>query len=181
MSNPLFCRPKNSKASHTEASTQTAADVAITADSKLTFSQTANAILQATAVNAAAEINKAKEILAFEITKLVHGEEEANKAMEAARAAFSSGSAGIAMADIPTTTINSSEFDGEGMGLVNLLKQVGLVQSNSDGFRTIEQGGLSLNGNKILEKRYMVTKSDFDDGVLIIKKGKKKYHKIELA
>ena len=85
------------------------------------------------------------------------------------------------MADIPTTAIDASEFDGEGMGLVNLLKHVGLVQSNSDGFRTIEQGGLSLNGNKILEKRYMVTKSDFDDGVLIIKKGKKKYHKIELA
>ena len=128
-----------------------------------------------------AEINKAKEILAFEITKLVHGEEEANKAMEAARAAFSSGGAsGVAMADIPTTTINASEFGGEGVGLVNLLKQVGLVQSNSDGFRTIEQGGLSLNGNKILEKRYMVTSADFDDGVLVIKKGKKKYHKIEI-
>ena len=129
-----------------------------------------------------AEINKAKEILAFEITKLVHGEEEANKAMEAARAAFSSGGpSGVAMADIPTTTINASEFGGEGKGLVNLLKQVGLVQSNSDGFRTIEQGGLSLNGNKILEKRYMVTSADFDDGVLVIKKGKKKYHKIEIV
>ncbi len=127
-----------------------------------------------------AEINRAKEILAFEITKLVHGEEEAQKALDAARAAFAggAGASGAAMADIPTTELPATDFDGEGKGLVSLLKDLNLVQSNSDGFRTIEQGGVSLNGNKIADKRYQVTSADFEDGQLVIKKGKKKYHKV---
>lgn len=125
------------------------------------------------------EINKAKEVLAFEITKLVHGEEEAQKALDGARAAFTGG--GASMDNIPTTKMSSADFEDDGKGLVSLLKEVGLVQSNSDGFRTIEQGGVTLNGNKIADKRYQVTSEDFEDKQLIIKKGKKKYHKIELA
>ncbi len=127
-----------------------------------------------------AEINRAKEILAFEITKLVHGEDEARKALDAARAAFVGGvgASAVATADIPTTEFSSSEFEGEGKGLVSLLKHLGLVQSNSDGFRTIEQGGVSINGNRIDDKRYQVTAADFEDGQIVIKKGKKKYHKV---
>lgn len=127
-----------------------------------------------------AEINRAKEILAFEITKLVHGEDEARKALDAARAAFVGGvgASAVATADIPTTEFSSSEFEGEGKGLVSLLKHLGLVQSNSDGFRTIEQGGVSINGNRIDDKRYQVTAADFEDGQIVVKKGKKKYHKV---
>ncbi|XVG96005.1 tyrosine--tRNA ligase [Eubacteriales bacterium KG127] len=125
------------------------------------------------------EINRAKEVLAFEITKLVHGEEEARKALDGARAAFTGGDA--SMDNIPTTKMSPADFKGDGKGLVSLLKEVGLVQSNSDGFRTIEQGGVTLNGSKIADKRYQVTSADFEEQQLVIKKGKKKYHKIELA
>ena len=92
-----------------------------------------------------AEINKAKEILAYEVTKLVHGEEEAQKALDAARAAFS----GQSVANLPTVELEKSVFAGEGKGLVSLIKELGLVTSNGDGFRTIEQGGLSLNRKKV--------------------------------
>lgn len=80
------------------------------------------------------EINHAKEILAFEVTKLVHGEEEAQKAQDGARAAFGGGGD---MANMPTTKMNSSDFEGEGIGVVNLIRTLGLVESNSDGFRDV--------------------------------------------
>lgn len=124
-----------------------------------------------------AEINKAKEILAFEVTKLVHGEEEAKKAQDGARAAFGGG--GDA-ANIPTTKMDAAQFDGEGMGLVNLIREVGLVSSNGEGFRTIEQGGLKLDGEKVTDKKMKVTKDMFKDGKLMIQKGKKKFHIVEI-
>ena len=123
-----------------------------------------------------AEINKAKEILAFEITKLVHGEEEAQKALDASRAAFSGG--GAAAADIPATDMAASEFEGEGKGLITLLSELKLAESNGDARRTIEQGGVSLNGEKVTDTRKSITTADFEDGVLVIQKGKKKFHKI---
>ena len=126
-----------------------------------------------------AEINKAKEILAFEITKLVHGEEEATKALEASRAAFSGGAA--AAADIPTTEMAASDFDGEGKGLVSLLAELKLAESNGDARRTIEQGGVSVNGEKVTDPKKFITTADFQDGVLLLQKGKKKYHKIVMA
>ncbi|MBQ1353168.1 MAG: tyrosine--tRNA ligase, partial [Firmicutes bacterium] len=116
-----------------------------------------------------AEINKAKEILAYEVTKLVHGEEEAKKAQDGARAAFGGG--GDA-ANIPTTKMDASQFEGEGMGLVNLIRELGLVSSNGEGFRTIEQGGLKLAGEKVTDKKMSVTKDMFEDGKLMIQKGK---------
>lgn len=126
-----------------------------------------------------AEINRAKEVLAFEVTKLVHGEEKAHRAQDAARALFAGGAD---MSNVPKTTIDASEFDGEGIGVVSLMKRVGLVPSNGEGFRTIEQGGLSINGAKISDKKLYVTKDLFDeDGKLLIKKGKKTFHMIELG
>ncbi len=125
-----------------------------------------------------AEINKAKEVLAFEVTKLVHGEEEAQKALDGARAAFSGGGN---MANIPTTVMPASDFEGEGMGVVNLIRALGLVPSNGEGFRTIEQGGLSIGGKKVEDKKLMVTVDMFEDGKLLIQKGKKKFHMVELG
>ena len=125
-----------------------------------------------------AEINKAKEILAYEVTKLVHGEEEAKKALDGARAAFSGGGN---MANIPTTVMPAADFEGEGMGVVNLIRTLGLVPSNGEGFRTIEQGGLSVGGKKVEDKKLMVTVDMFEDGKLLIQKGKKKFHMVELG
>lgn len=122
-----------------------------------------------------AAINEAKEILAFEVTKLVHGEEEAKKALAGARAAFGGG--GDA-SNIPTTEMAASDFKGEGKGLVSLIKEIGLVPSNGEGFRTIEQGGLSVNGEKVTNPKQSVTTDMFENGEILIQKGKKKFHKI---
>jgi len=119
-----------------------------------------------------AEINHAKEVLAFEVTKLIHGEEEALKAQEAARALFAGQGS---MDDVPKTVIPAAEFEGEGMGIVTLIARVKLVPSRSEGFRTIEQGGLSIEGEKVTDSKLMVTKSMFKDGKLLLKKGKKTF------
>ena len=124
-----------------------------------------------------AEINKAKEILAYEVTKLVHGEEEAKKALDGARAAFAGGGD---MANIPTVQMERSRFEGEGVGVVSLIKELGLVPSNSEGFRTIEQGGLTVGGVKVSDSRMNITAAMFKDGKLLIQKGKKKFQMIEL-
>lgn len=125
-----------------------------------------------------AEINHAKEVMAFEITKLVHGEEEARKALEASRSAFGGGAA--ATADIPSVEMDAADFDGDGKGLVNLIRELKLVPSNGEGFRTIEQGGLSLNGQKVSDPKKTITTADFTDGVLLLQKGKKKFLKVIL-
>ena len=117
------------------------------------------------------EINKAKEILAFEVTKLVHGEEEAKKAQDAARAAFGGGGD---MSNLPTAEIEKSKLEGEGMGVVNFIKELGLVPSNREGFMTIEQGGLKIDGEKITDKKAVITPDTFKDGQILVEKGKKK-------
>ncbi len=123
------------------------------------------------------EINKAKEILAFEITKIVHGEEEATKALEGARALFSgAGAKGSA----PSTTMNSSDF-ADGKGLIELLEELKLIPSRGEGRRLIQQGGVKLNDVKIDDFKYNVTLNDFEDNKLMIQKGKKTFHQIELA
>ena len=76
--------------------------------------------------------------------------------------------------------MDAAQFDGEGMGLVNLIREVGLVSSNGEGFRTIEQGGLKLDGEKVTDKKMKVTKDMFKDGKLMIQKGKKKFHIVEI-
>ncbi len=123
------------------------------------------------------EINKAKEILAFEVTKLVHGEEEAHKAQEGAKATFGGGGD---LSQIPTTIIPASEFAGEGMGVVNLIHRLGLVPSKGEGFRTIEQGGLTLAGKKITDGKLMIDESWFENRQILIQKGKKTFHLLEI-
>jgi tyrosyl-tRNA synthetase len=125
-----------------------------------------------------AEINKAKEILAFEVTKLVHGEEEAQKALDGAKAAFGGGGH---MENIPTTKMDAALFAGDGMGIVNLIREIGLVPSNGEGFRTIQQGGLLVKGEKITDAKLMISADDFEEGRLLIQKGKKVFHMVELG
>ncbi|MCQ2548306.1 MAG: tyrosine--tRNA ligase [Clostridia bacterium] len=125
-----------------------------------------------------AEINKAKEVLAYEVTKLVHGEEEANKAQDAARAAFGGGGD---LSNLPTVQMEKAKFEGEGMGVVNFMKELGLVPSTREGFMTIEQGGLKLDGEKVLDKKMNVTLDTFKDGKILVEKGKKKKLIVELA
>ena len=123
-----------------------------------------------------AEINKAKEVLAFEITKIVHGEEEAVKAQEAARALFAEGGKS---ADIPTTVYSKAELD-EGKDLITLLVDTKLAKTRSEGRRLILQGGITVNDTKITEFDKKFTTADLnEDGVLLIKKGKKGYHQIK--
>ena len=120
-------------------------------------------------------INEKKEILAFEITKLVHGEEEAQKALQAARALFSGEGDD---ANMPTTELNKDEI-GEGMGLLDLLVLTKLAASKGEARRLIDQGGISINGEKVNDSALRLKIEDFSDGIKI-KKGKKAFHKVIL-
>ncbi|MBQ0004941.1 MAG: tyrosine--tRNA ligase [Clostridiales bacterium] len=122
-------------------------------------------------------INEAKEIAAYEITKFIHGEEKAKQALEASRAVFAG--AGVSE-NMPSTKMDKAQFEGEGFGLAALMKEVGLEPSTSEAFRTIQGGGARVNGEQITDKKFAVTLDNFEDGVCILQKGKKKFHKIEL-
>ena len=119
-------------------------------------------------------INELKELLAFELTKMVHGEEEATKAKEAARALFSGQGSDENM---PTTELDSVSEEGE--LLLNLLVQAGLTTSKGEGRRLVEQGGLSVNGEKVSDPNLLISKADLLEGIKV-KKGKKVFHKIIL-
>jgi tyrosyl-tRNA synthetase len=122
------------------------------------------------------QLNKAKEILAYELTKLVHGEEEANKADEAAKAIFAGGGKSQNM---PTTTYPEAELEA-GKDLITLMVDTGLSKSRSEARRLIQQGGVSVNDEKVTDFARVFTLADLDaDGALIIKKGKKGYHQIK--
>ena len=120
-------------------------------------------------------INEKKEILAFEITKLVHGEEEAQKALNAARALFSGEGDD---ANMPTTELSEAEL-GEGIGLLDLLVLTKLAASKGEGRRLIEQGGLSINGEKVSDVNLKIKIEDLAEPIKI-KKGKKAFHKVVL-
>jgi tyrosyl-tRNA synthetase len=124
-----------------------------------------------------AEINKAKEILAFEITKLIHSEEDALKAQEAARALFG---AGVDSENMPTTELAKSEL-GEGMSVIDLMVKANLIKTKSEGRRLIEQSGVAINDKIVEDVNSTITENDFEEGKLIIKKGKKVYHRIKLV
>lgn len=124
-----------------------------------------------------AEINKAKEILAFEVTKLIHGEDEAKKSQEAARALFEGGAKAES---VPSTEFSKSHFK-EGLGLLNLLTELGLTKSNGEARRLVEQNGISLNGGPVDDVKKQVTADDFENSELLIKKGKKVYHLVKLV
>ena len=124
-----------------------------------------------------AQLNKAKEILAFELTKLVHGEEEAAKAQDAARALFGSGTN---TDNMPTTELTDDDF-AENFTALDLLGKCGLIGSRKEGRTLIQQGGVSLDGEKVTDPFTQVTKEMFkDNGYVVIKKGKKVYHKAVL-
>ena len=124
------------------------------------------------------EINKAKEILAHELTELVHGKEEADKAQEAARAIFSNKTN---TDNMPSTTLTEADFaDGE-IGILDLMKKCGLIPSNGEGRRLIQQGGVSVDDEKVTDVYAKVAKKKKKKGYVVIKKGKKVYHKAILG
>ena len=119
-----------------------------------------------------AEINHAKTILAYEVTKLVHGEEEATKAKAAAEALFQGGAD---LSNVPTVTISKEKL---GTTILDIMAETKIVPSKSEGRRLIQQGGLSLNGEKVTDIRRELLESDLEDGMALIKRGKKNYNKI---
>ncbi len=120
------------------------------------------------------ELNKAKEILAFELTKLVHGQEEAQKALEGARALFSSGNA----EQMPTISLTEENFEEGKIDILSMLTLSGLVTSRSEGRRAVEQGGVSVNGEKIADSKAVFEKEQLDGDGIILKRGKKNFKKI---
>jgi len=119
------------------------------------------------------ELNEAKKLLAYEVTKLVHGEEEATKAKEAAEAVFGGGSDN---SNMPTTSITKEEASG--INILDLMVKANLAASKGEARRLITQGGVSVNGEKVSDVMLNISEKDFDDNSLIIKKGKKVFHKI---
>jgi tyrosyl-tRNA synthetase len=120
------------------------------------------------------ELNEAKKVLAYEVTKLVHGENTANEVSRAAQAIFGKGQSSENM---PTTVIEEKRIK-EGMNILDIMLEAGLIPSKGEGRRLIQQGGVSINNNKVNDFNLIVTESDFENGEMIIKKGKKVYHKI---
>lgn len=120
------------------------------------------------------EINEAKKILAFEVTKLIHGEEEAQKAKAAAEALFAGGAD---MSSVPTASVSREMI---GTQLLDLLVAAKVIPSKGEGKRLIQQGGLSVNNIKITDISTVVSEKDFEDGSMLIKRGKKNYNRIIL-
>lgn len=121
------------------------------------------------------QLNRAKEILAFELTKMVHGEEEAQKADAAAKALFGSGADN---ANMPTTELETAQAEN-GIAILDLMQHCGLIASKSEGRRLVQQGGVSAGGQKITDPAYRFAAADFENG-LVLKKGKKVFHKVVL-
>ena len=123
------------------------------------------------------QLNKAKEILAYELTALVHGEEEAQKAQEAAKALFSSGNA----ANMPSAQIAESDLTDGNIDLISLLHKSGLAASRSEARRAIEQGGVAIDGEKVTDIKFLVPGEKLQGEGIVLKKGKKNFRKITLA
>ncbi|MFV0504038.1 MAG: tyrosine--tRNA ligase [Lachnospirales bacterium] len=121
------------------------------------------------------DLNKAKEILAFEITKNVHCEKDATDALNASKALFSGG----VSSDAPTTKMKKEVFNN--YNIVDLLCDINLVSSKSEGRRAVQQGGVKINGNKVEDFSLNIDLSLFDNGKLIVQKGKKNFHVVTLV
>ncbi|MBO6206994.1 MAG: tyrosine--tRNA ligase [Lachnospiraceae bacterium] len=119
------------------------------------------------------QLNEAKEILAWELTNLVHGKEEADRAKEASHALFAGGGNSENM---PTTILNAEDFTDGAVDILTLLVKASLASSRGDARRNVEQGGVSVNGEKITDIKHTFTKDDFD-GDFVLKKGKKSFMK----
>ena len=124
------------------------------------------------------QLNKAKEILAYELTKLVHGEDEANKAQDAARALFGGGADS---ADMPSTSLSADDFADGKISVIDILVKAGLAKSKSEARRLIEQGGVSVNDEKVKSLDFSLSADEIAANPAIIKKGKKIFHKIVMA
>ena len=124
------------------------------------------------------QLNKAKEILAHELTKMVHGQQEADKALEAARAIFAGGTHSD---DMPTTSLVSSDLADGAISVADLLVKTGLAPSKGEAKRLIQQGGVSVDDVKVSDFAAVIGKASFDKGQVILKKGKKIYHKVLLG
>ena len=120
------------------------------------------------------QLNQAKEILAYELTALVHGEEEAKKAQEGARALFSSGSA----EHMPAAELTAEDFTDGAIDIVSLLHRSGLAASRSEGRRAVEQGGVAVDGEKITDPKAVIAQEKFDGEGVVVKKGKKNFRKV---
>ena len=123
------------------------------------------------------QLNQAKEILAYELTALVHGEEEAKKAQEAARALFSSGNA----ANMPSAQIKEEDLTDGNIDLISLLVNSGLANTRSEARRAIEQGGVSVDGEKITDIKYQLAGEKLQGDGIVLKKGKKNFRKVTMA
>ncbi len=123
-----------------------------------------------------AQLNEAKEVLAFETTKLVHGEIEASKARQASRALFGGGSS---RDDIPTSTFTEDDFAGGSINILDLLVKANLAPSKSEARRNVEQGGVCVDGEKVTDTDMSVSAEEIaNKGELILKRGKKAFRRI---
>ncbi len=122
------------------------------------------------------QLNTAKEILAYELTKLVHGEEEAEKAQAAAKALFGGGTD----AEIPTTELSEADFEGDTIDILSVLQKSGLCTSRSDARRNVEQGGVSVDGTQCKDIKASFTKAQFAGDGMVFKRGKKNFKKVVL-
>ena len=123
------------------------------------------------------QLNTAKEILAFELTKLVHGEEEAKKAQDAAKALFVGGGD---MSNVPSTTLEADALTDGAIGILDLMLKCGLVPSKKEARRLIEQGGVELDGQKVTDVNASVSAGQLSGDGVMIKKGKKVFHRASL-
>ena len=123
------------------------------------------------------QLNRAKEILAYELTKLVHGQEEADKAEAAAKALFG---AGASSENMPKTELTDADFADGVIGLMDIMVKCGLVASKSEARRQIQQGGVSVNDEKVTDFSKQYTKEEMTAVEFILKKGKKTFHKVEV-
>jgi tyrosyl-tRNA synthetase len=124
-----------------------------------------------------AQLNKAKEILAFELTKMVHGEEEAKKADAAAKAIFTGGDS----ADMPGAVLTEDAFKDGVVDVITLVHQAGLASSRSEARRAVQQGGISVNGEKVTEIDASFAKDIFEGEGAVLKKGKKTFRKVTIS
>ena len=123
-----------------------------------------------------AQLNEAKDILAFELTKLVHGEEEAAKAREASKALFGGGAN---LENMPTTTLEESDFTDGKIDILDILLKAGITKSRGEGRRLVQQGGVSVDDVKVTDIGLSYTADDLKANAIIVKKGKKIFHKVQ--
>ncbi|MCH5280891.1 MAG: tyrosine--tRNA ligase [Lachnospiraceae bacterium] len=120
------------------------------------------------------QLNEAKEILAYELTKMIHGEEEATKAQESSRALFAGGNA----AEMPTSVLTTEDLTDGNADILTILVQSGLVTSRSEGRRAVEQGGVSVDGEKISDIKALFSKEQLEGDGIVVKRGKKNFRRV---